>query len=33
MTAAPVSISWALTNGERSIWVTPSVSPSAFWRA
>ena len=26
-TAAPVSISWALTNGERSICVTPSVEP------
>src|SRR2546428_9260824 len=33
MTAARVSISWAFTNGERSIRVTPSLSPSAFWRA
>jgi len=33
MTAAPVSISWAFTNGARSIRVTPSLSPSAFWRA
>src|SRR6476620_11410395 len=33
MTAAPVSISCAATNGERSIFVTPSVSPSALWRA
>src|SRR5207247_9968243 len=32
-TAAPVSISWSFTKGERSIRVTPSLSPSAFWRA
>src|SRR3954467_14149732 len=33
ITAAPVSISCALTNGERSIEVTPSLRPSASWRA
>src|SRR5204862_648150 len=33
MTAAPVSISCAFTNGERSIDVTPSLRPSASWRA
>src|SRR5262249_36562455 len=33
ITAAPVSISCALTKGERSIDVTPSLKPSASWRA
>src|SRR3954454_23219277 len=33
ITAAPVTISCAFTNGDRSIEVTPSLRPSASWRA